>query len=175
MQNTGYKTHDAKYAIHDTRSFIMNRISCMRRKSRIKGFVLLELIIVLVLISVIVGLATVFFANTLPSHKFNATVRNMSTAIRQARSLAGIHNEIQTVTIDLDSKTYTLEGHDSKDIPQGISVKVIDPMEGEIYTGKYNFVLYPAGNIEGGTIVLWTSKKSASIQMDPVVGTVVIK
>jgi general secretion pathway protein H len=145
------------------------------RASCNKGFVLLELIIVLVLISVIVGLATVFFANTLPSHKFNATVRNISTTIRQARSLAGIHDETQTVTIDLDSKTYNLEGHASKDIPPDISIKIIDPISGEIYNGKYNFVLYPTGNIEGGTIVLWTAKRSASIQMDPVVGTVVIK
>jgi prepilin-type N-terminal cleavage/methylation domain-containing protein len=145
------------------------------RESCTKGFVLLELIVVLFLISLIVGMAAVFFANTLPSHKFNSTVRNISTAIRQARALAGIHNETQTVTIDLDSNTYTLEGHASKEIPRGISVKVIDPMEGEIYRGKYNFVLYPAGNIEGGTIVLWTSTRSATIQMDPVVGTVVIK
>jgi type II secretory pathway pseudopilin PulG len=147
----------------------------VKPKSSAAGFVLLELIIVLFLISVIAGVATVFFANTLPSHKFNATVRNISTAVRQARSLAGIHNETQTLTIDLDAKTYTLEGHAPRDIPSFISIKVVDPMEGEIYTGKYRFVLYPAGNIEGGTIVLWTSGKSAIIQMDPVVGTVVIK
>ena len=82
---------------------------------------------------------------------------------------------MQTVTIDMDSKKYGLEGRDPKDIPEGIAVKVIDPISGEIQTGKYHFVLYPTGGMEGGTIVLWNSKKSATIQLDPVVGTVVVR
>jgi len=136
---------------------------------------LLELIIVLVLISVIVGLAAIYFANTLPSYKFNATVRNISSTIKQARALAKIHDARQAVTIDMDAKQYGLEGHQSKEIPPGISVKVIDPLSGEILTGRYQFLFSPAGGVEGGTIVLWNSKRSASIQLDPIVGTVVIK
>ena len=140
-----------------------------------RGFILIELIIVLVLISVIFGLAGLFFANTLPGYKFNATVRNISSTIKQARALAKIHDEPQKVVIDLDSKEYSLEGHTVRDIPPGISIKVIDPLSGEVYTGKYQFVLYPAGGMEGGTVVLWNSKRSASIQLDPIVGTLTIK
>ncbi len=139
------------------------------------GFILLELIIVLFLISVIIGLSAMFFANTLPGYKFNATVRNIATTIKQARSLAKIHDERQTVTIDMEARSYALEGHTPKDIPAGIAVKVIDPVSGEIQTGKYHFILYPSGGIDGGTIVLWNSKRSASVQLDPVVGTVMIK
>jgi type II secretory pathway pseudopilin PulG len=139
------------------------------------GFILLELIIVLFLISIIISLSAIFFANSLPSYKFNATVRNISSTIKQARSLARIHDEIQTVTIDMESRQYALEGHAPKDIPADIAVKVIDPVAGEIHTGKYHFVLYPTSGVEGGTIVLWNSKRSVSIQLDPVVGTVMIK
>ena len=155
-------------------SFLITPHRCARTQ-RTTGFILLELIIVLVLIAVIIGLAAIFFANSLPSYKFNATIRNISSTIKQARSLAKIHDEIQTVTIDMESKQYALEGHDPKDIPAGIAVKIIDPVSGEIQTGKYHFVLYPTGGIEGGTIVLWNAKRSVSIQLDPVVGTVVIK
>lgn len=140
-----------------------------------KGFTLLEMIIVLFLISLILGIATIFFANALPSNQFNATVRNISATIRQARSLAQIHNKNQTVTIDLDSRIYDLSGRPPREIPSGVSVKVIDPMLGEILEGKYRFTLYPSGVMEGGTVVLWSSKKKASIAMDPVVGTIVIK
>ncbi len=139
------------------------------------GFVLLELIIVLFLITVILGISTVFFANTLPSNRFNATVRTISATIRQARSLAQIHSERQTVTIDLDSKKYSIEGHGFKDIPSDISIKVIDPISGEIWKGRYQLIVHATGSIEGGTIVLWNSKKTVSIQVDPIVGTVVIK
>jgi general secretion pathway protein H len=147
----------------------------MTKKKNNKGFSLLELIIVLFLMTLILGLSAVFFANALPSNKFNATVRSISTTIRQARSLAQIHGERQTVTIDLDTKQYGIEGHESKSIPAGIYIKVIDPISGEIQTGKYYFMVQAGGSIEGGTVMLWDTKRQASIQADPVVGSVVIK
>jgi hypothetical protein len=139
------------------------------------GFILLELIIVLFLVTLIFGLSTIFFAHILPSNRFNATVRNISSTIRHARSLAQIYGEKQIITIDLDSKKYGLEGRGVKEIPSDVHIKIIDPLSGEIHEGKYQLVLYPAGGIEGGTIVLWNSKKTVSIQIDPIVGSAVIK
>jgi len=144
-----------------------------RMKNR--GFILLELIIVLFFITVIIGISTVLFSNTLPTNRLNATVRNLSSTIRQARALAQIHNERKTVTIDLDTKKYGIEGYNPKDIPSDISIKVIDPVSGEIYQGTYQFFFSPAGSIEGGTIVVWNPKKTVTIQPDPIVGAVVIK
>jgi general secretion pathway protein H len=139
------------------------------------GFTLLELIIVLFLITLILGLSTVFFANILPSSRFNATIRDITATIRYARSLAKIHGERQTITIDLDSKKYGIEGRGAKDIPSDIHIKVVDPLLGEIYNGKYKLVLDPIGGVEGGTIILWNNKRTVSIQIDPIVGSVVIK
>jgi prepilin-type N-terminal cleavage/methylation domain-containing protein len=140
-----------------------------------KGFVLLELMVVLFLITLILGISTVFFANSLPSGKFHATVRDMSSALRQARSLAQIHHERQVVTIDLDAKTYGLENRGSRLIPSGISIKIIDTMRGDLLDGKYQFIMHPSGGIEGGNIILWDTRRKASIQLDPVVGTIVIQ
>jgi type II secretory pathway pseudopilin PulG len=142
---------------------------------REKGFVLLELMVVLFLITLVLGISTVFFANSLPSGKFHATVREMSSALRQARSLAQIHHERQLVTIDLDAKTYGLENRGSRMIPSGISVKIIDPVRGELLDGTYQFIMHPSGGIEGGTVILWDARRKASIQVDPVVGTMVIQ
>ncbi len=139
-----------------------------------KGFTILELLIVLFLTVLILGLSVLFFANFLTSHKFNATVRDISTTIKQARALAQIHGERQTFTIDLDTKKYWIEGHEAKDIPSDIKIMIKDPMFGEIREGKYNFILHEIG-VEGGEIVLSSNKKSASIQLDPVIGSMVIK
>lgn len=143
--------------------------------SQNNGFTLLELIIVLFLIMLILSISTVFFANTMPSNRLNATVREMSAAIKHARSLTQIAGEKQTITIDLDSKNYGIEGRMSKSIPSDIYIKVIDPFSGEKLNGKYLIVFHTTGNIEGGEIVLWNNKRAVSIRMDPVVGSVVIK
>jgi len=143
--------------------------------ARRRGFVLLELIIVLFLISIIMGITLIFFANFLPSNRLDATARNISSTIKHARALAQIHSQRQVVAFDLDARNYGIEGRGPRDIPEGIGVKIVDPMSGDITEGKYNFLLHVAGNIEGGTIVVWNAKKSITIQPDPLVGSVVIK
>ncbi len=144
------------------------------RYQKNKGFTLLELIIVLFLISLILGMSVVYFANFLPSNRFKATVRDLSTTIRQARALANIHGERQIVTIDLDSKKYGIDGRSTKYIPPDVKIMISDPVSGDIQKGKYHFIVHSIG-IEGGTIVLWDNRRKASIQIDPVVGSLVIK
>ena len=172
MHDTGCKIQDIK---NYKKSGIVYRASCIMHLKKNNGFTLLELIIVLFLITLILGLSTIYFANTLPSSRFNATIRDMSSTIKHARSLAQIHGERQIITIDLDSRKYGLEGRSAKDIPSDIYIKVIDPLSGEIDKGKYQLVLNTIGGVEGGTIVLWNNKRVVSIQMDPIVGSVVIK
>lgn len=140
-----------------------------------EGFTLLELIIVLSLVTLIIALSLPFFMNSLPSSTFNATVREMAATLKHARSLAQLHGETQTVTIDLDSRQYGIQGRAVKTLAPGISVKIADPLLGEINTGEYSFTVHPVGSLEGGSITLWSKKRSVTIQTDPVVGTVILQ
>lgn len=140
-----------------------------------KGFTLLELIIVLFLISLIIGLSAVFFANTLPSGRLNATVREMNAMIKYARSFASINGEPQTLTIDLDAKRFGIEGRGYRKIPDDINIMLIDVIEGEIYKGQHHILFYATGGVDAGNIILWNNSKKVNIQMDPVVGSVVVK
>jgi prepilin-type N-terminal cleavage/methylation domain-containing protein len=139
------------------------------------GFTLLELIIVIFLITLMVGLSAAFFANTLPSGRFNATAREIASTIRQARHLAQLNGEKQVITIDMDSRSYGIEGRGEKILPSGIYLKVIDPLAGEITTGSYRMAFHVTGNNGGGTIVLWSDARAAQINVDPVAGAVIIK
>jgi type II secretion system protein H len=145
------------------------------KRRRQDGFTLLELIVVLFLIILIAGLAGVFFANNLSSSRLSATARELSATIRYARSLAQIRGERQTVTLDLDARVYTMTARGTRTIPAGITVKVIDPLLGEVHRDKYEIVLNDSGGVEGGTVVLSDGKRSMSIQPDPIVGTVIVK
>lgn len=139
------------------------------------GFTLLEIIIVLFLVTLILGLSTVFFAGFLPSAQLNATGREIAATIRHARSLARVNMEYTTVRIDLDNRTYGIEGQRTKDIPRDTRIRVIDPFYGEINRGKYPIVFHPVGGMGGGTIILSGGKKVIRIEMDPIMGAVLIK
>jgi len=139
------------------------------------GFTLLELLIVLFLAVLMVMLSAVLFTNTLSSSRLNASAREISASIRHARTLARIHGERQTVSIDLDSKQYGVEGRALRNIPPDVNIKVTDPFSGGVYSGKYLIVASTTGAVSGGTIVLWNKKRAVTIQLDPIIGAVVIK
>ncbi len=140
-----------------------------------QGFTLLEVIIVLLLISLILGLSAVFFANTLPASKLNAAVRELSATIRYARTLAITDGKLRTLNIDLDAKKYGIEGRGYKSIDSGITIMVLDPSAGEVRKGIQNIIFQASGGVEGGTIILGNDKKAIRIELDPVVGSFVIK
>ncbi len=139
------------------------------------GFTLLEIIIVLALVTLILGLTSVFVAGFLPSARANAAGREISGMIRHARSLAQLNRESRSFVIDLDNRTYGIEGLAAKSFPPEARVRVIDPLSGEIFGGKYPIVFSPADGMRGGTIILSWGKKTIRIELDPIAGAVLLK
>jgi general secretion pathway protein H len=138
------------------------------------GYTLLELIVVLMLMSLILGLSAVYFSNSLPTNRFNSATRDLAASFRQARALARIQGEKQILTFDLDNKEYGIEGRKGKTIHPDIQIKIVDPVVGDITEGKYRFIVQPLG-AGGGTIVVWDDKRKASITLDPVAGALTIR
>ncbi len=170
--------HSSLFHSEERRDFIISPYSeavSRRALDNNKGFTLLELIIVMFLIGLTLSLAAVLFSNTLPSSKFSSTARELAASVRHARTLAQLKGEMQTLTIDIDSRKYGIDSVTSKDIPPGVFIKVVDPLQGDIQTGKYQFSFPPIGGAEGGTIVLWNSKKTVRIEIDPIVGSAMVK
>lgn len=140
-----------------------------------RGFTLIEIMIVLVLIAVILGLSVFYFAGSIQSYKFYAAVRELSATMRYAHRLAMINGSDQTMTIDLDGKKFGLEGRGYKSIDPRISISVLDPSGGDERRGRYTFIFRPEGGAQGGTVVLGSGKKTVRIDIDPVMGSVVVK
>jgi general secretion pathway protein H len=160
----------------DLRLMGTGTVEIVQRKVRErKGFTLLEVIIVLSLITLILGLSSVYFAGFLPRVKFEATGREMAALVRHARSLARLNGAMQKVIIDLDGRTYGREGQIAKPIPPDVLIRIIDPVSGEVRQGRYSLLFPPSGGIAGGAIILSRGKKSIRIDMDPITGAVLMK
>jgi general secretion pathway protein H len=140
-----------------------------------RGFTLLEIIIVLSLITLILGLSSVYFTGFLPASRLDAAARELAGTIRQARSLARLNSERRTVMIDLDNRTYGMEGRERKAFPPDAGVSVIDPTVGKIGHGLYPIVFNPSGGIQGGTILLSRGKKVIRIDLDPITGAMLLR
>jgi type II secretion system protein H len=139
-----------------------------------KGFTLLEMILVIFLMTLIVGISVVVFSRSLPSQKVDATAREIMAVFRQARSNAITSGKWQVLTVEIEGKTFGIdEGGATHTIPDNVSIRVIDPLYGEVVVGGYRFVFAPSGVTEGGTIVLSAGKKVVTLEIDPIVGAVI--
>jgi len=139
------------------------------------GFTLLEIMMVMVLVLIMLGISTVFFSSMLPSQNLNAAGRELSAMLRFARLLATNTGEPRTVFVDLETGRYGIQGVQARRIPQGITVKVTDVLEGEITRGRYSIIFNEAGGVPWGRITLSGGKRVLTIELDPVVGAVVLK
>ncbi len=139
------------------------------------GFTLLELVIVMTLMVLFLGLSGVHFANRLPSAKLDGTARELSGLIRMARIEAMSIREERRVTIDLNRRTYGLKGAARRTVPEGVAISVVDPVRGGIYGGEYDIIADASGTVGSCEIILGTKKKTFRIEIDPVIGSVVVK
>jgi general secretion pathway protein H len=134
------------------------------------GFTLLELMIVLFLAMLMMGMGIVVMMNRLPAAKLDATAREMSAMIRQARTLAKIQGEKQAIVVDLGARSYGIEGKKSRKIPEEIRLEIDDSPTGVADNGIYRLVFSPFGGIDGSTVTLSTGQRSISIKPDPIMG-----
>jgi prepilin-type N-terminal cleavage/methylation domain-containing protein len=144
------------------------------KQNKSSGVTLIELIVVLFLISLIAGISVVLFTGNLSSGRLDATARSLVAVMKHARALSSMNGEVQTVFIDLDSKTFGIDGRGSKEIPMGIDAAVSEPVLGEQRTGRHVVLFHPVGSIEGGTIILSTPTRSVSVRPDPIVAAAIL-
>lgn len=158
--------------------YILQLINSGLRKMRLsyrKGYTLIEVTLVVFLIVLILSMATVFFANTLPAAGFRATGTEMAAAIKYAKYLAKANNEKQVFDIDLDSGTYAIRGRQTKKMPSDIVVTVIDTNLDAIRNGRFSIVFDALGCNDWQSIILSRGDKKITIAMDPIMTAVIQK
>ncbi len=141
-----------------------------RIQNRIGGFTLLEILIVLFIAMLMLGMGIVGFAGRLPAAKLDATVREMSALMRQAKLLAKTEMEKQTFVVDMDARRYGIEGKTLRQIPEEVHVRVDDSMKGPRDQGNHRIVYFPFGGVSGGTVEMKAGKRGISLKADPILG-----
>lgn len=135
-----------------------------------RGFTFIEVMIVVFLMSLITGITTIFFVNTLPSARHKAMARELVAAIKYARHLAFVKNEKQIIEIDLDAKNYSIKGREIKAIAPEISVTVYgnEMNANPVRQGKYIISYDTSAGSGWGAIELARGGKTITIKPDPI-------
>jgi len=140
-----------------------------------RGFTLIEILVVLLLMSLIAGISAVYFAGTLPKAIHRASAREIVSTIKYARSLATSTNERQVVTFDLDAGKYGVKGRAGKTIPDEMILVVYgsDMNADPIQKGQYSVYYDSTGTNNWDRINLIQGDRIIRIKADPILAAVI--
>ena len=143
--------------------------------ARPNGFTLVELLVVITVIGLIIALAPVAMTRIMPSLELRTTTRELAAALRNTRSEAIRDNRETTLTLDVETGWYRLDGRSAeKEIDPEIELKLLTAtIEAENENvGRIRF--FPDGTSTGGQITLARGDDTYYIIVDWLSGRVEI-
>jgi general secretion pathway protein H len=169
-----------------------------------KGFSLLELIVVLLIIGLIMSLVTPRLVGSLTKLNLKTSAQKISASLRYARSQAVSGQTIYYAGFDFekngmlikaekpldDEDPYLTDGIEAMEtdhtkareyraesyfLPDGVRIEKAMTTNDEIDSGLFTIVFYPAGNSSGGSVVLIDEKdRRFRVSVDFITGIVTL-
>jgi general secretion pathway protein H len=119
---------------------------------RQRGFSLLEMLAVIVLIAIAVTAVSMSVSRSLSSAKIRAVSRDLVAALRYTRGQAIVKGKQETLDVDLEAMTYTAPGREAKKFPDGVQVRVLTAAQEQTSEKRVAIRFFPDGSSTGGNI-----------------------
>ncbi|MEJ2619904.1 MAG: GspH/FimT family protein [Candidatus Thiodiazotropha sp.] len=142
-------------------------------QSRLEGFTLLELLVVLVLAGALVAITPPLINRVVPSVKLKGASQEMSSALRFLRNWAISNREEGVFMLDLEQKSYRITPRErTYKVPDSSELTVISAAEESASEKQGVIRFYPDGSSTGGQISLRGSGDEYKIDVDWLTGRV---
>jgi general secretion pathway protein H len=139
------------------------------------GFTLVELLVVMVIIGLLLALLPIAFDRALPGLEAKSTAREMAAVLRTARSMSIRDNQETSVTVNVTSRRYVLDGtKKSQEIAEGIDVSLFTATTELDEQGGGRIRFFPDGTSTGGRVTLAGASATYYILVDWLSGRVEI-
>lgn len=136
------------------------------------GFTLLELLVVLLIASLVVGLIPPLFSAAVPGAQLKGAARDLASALRETRNLAVTHNREMDVLLNLESSEYSTNGY-TETLPKGITLGIRSPASGaRLYPAQQRVRFYPDGSATAARITLSRDGQVYELALDWLIGRV---
>lgn len=90
-----------------------------------RGFTLVELLVVFAITALLIGLVPVAFDRMRESAQYRNTLRTMLTDMRSARYRAVSEGAETRFRVNLDQRTYGVDGQPAREFPESLQVRLI--------------------------------------------------
>jgi general secretion pathway protein H len=142
---------------------------------RARGFTLLEMLAVILLIGIAATAVSLSVSQGLASARVNAASGEMAAALRATRTQAIVRGTEQTFDVNL--RTVSYRGANGRDVrlPQGMKLSITSAQEDQpnATTGRIRF--FPDGSSTGGHITLQREKRQWLVNVSWLTGAVSVE
>lgn len=140
-----------------------------------RGFTLVELLVVLALMGLALTVASPLIANALPGTEMRASARDVATGLRYARSLAISTNTDVTFDVDVETRRFAVSrGRRTGSFPKDAEI-ILTTARSELFgDGAGSIRFFPDGTSTGGGVEIVRENRRFLITVDWLTGRVAI-
>jgi len=136
-----------------------------RRFRTSRGFTLIEVLMVLMLIAIVVTTVSVSIARSLGGAEVRAAGRDLVAALRYTRGQAIVKREEQAFEFDVEEMTYQAPGRKAVALPEGFEMSLVTAAQEQLGEGKGAIRFFPDGSSGGGVIRLLRERREWQVEV----------
>jgi general secretion pathway protein H len=159
------------------RSGVIRQCNPRAETSHHRGFTLLEIIAVVLVIAVVASLSSPLFSSGVSATQHRAAARDVAQMLRLARTEAVAKRNDIAVDFDLEQRTLQIPNASNKrvaKIPEGIEISVTSTAAETKNEKQVSVRFYPDGGATGGRVTLKVRERSYLVDIDWLTGRVSI-
>jgi general secretion pathway protein H len=137
-----------------------------------RGFTLIEIIAVMVLLSIIVAMVAMSFSKSMSGAKVEAASRDLVAALRYTRGQALVHSAQAALDIDLEHNTYQAPGKPIVRLPKEMRMQLVTAEIEQTSTSSGRIRFFPDGASTGGHITVFMGQRRWQINVSWLTGQV---
>ncbi|MBL8274334.1 MAG: GspH/FimT family pseudopilin [Xanthomonadales bacterium] len=139
---------------------------------RVRGFTLVEIMVVLVLIALLLGVASFGFSQTINAARVRAAGKDLVAALRYTRGHAIVSGEEQALELDIEARTYTAPERSAEELPGKMELRLVTAAEEQTSQTSGRIRFYPDGSSTGGKVRLISGEREWQVQVGWLTGEV---
>jgi general secretion pathway protein H len=139
--------------------FSNSRFPIPDSQARAKGFTLIELMAVIMLLAIVLTLVSVSFSKSLQSARIRGASRDLVAALRYTRGQAIVKGKQEVMTLSLDDNTYTAPNKNAVKLPKDMSLTLTTAETEQTGANTGGIRFFPDGSSTGGHISVFQGQR----------------
>lgn len=130
-----------------------------------KGFTLVELMVVMVIIALVMGLVATSMSRSVSSAEARAASRKLVASIRYTRARAILDKQEKVFQVDTENRSYQAPGRDVVSLPEGVDVTITTARSEVTSESVSGIRFFPDGGSTGGHIELTVNDREYRVNV----------